>query len=119
MNSSSWGVIATSESRINVSPCIHQIKHRHVMLASGTGDSAGTLRPTGTKGTDRLHGTRRNLRRAQSWRFEQPAAVTTEAVEAADRHWSEARAKSIVWAMGVSTDPRVVYLDTETTGFGP
>lgn len=89
------------------------------MLASATGDSAGTPRPAGRKGTDRLHGTRRNLRRAQSWRFEQPAAVTTVADEEADRHWSEARAKSIAWAMGVSTDPRVVYLDTETTGFGP
>jgi DNA polymerase-3 subunit epsilon len=65
-----------------------------------------------------LHGTRRNLRRAQSWRFEQPA-VTAVAVEEADRHWSAARAKSIAWAIGVSTDPRVVYLDTETTGFGP
>ena len=39
--------------------------------------------------------------------------------EAADQRWAEARAKSIAWAAGVVGDSRVVYLDTETTGFGP
>lgn len=37
---------------------------------------------------------------------------------ARDQRWTEARAKSITWAVDVRADPRVVYLDTETTGFG-
>lgn len=32
--------------------------------------------------------------------------------------WDAARAKSIAWAAEAAGDPRVVYLDTETTGFG-
>ncbi|MGH2616974.1 MAG: exonuclease domain-containing protein [Thermomicrobiales bacterium] len=38
--------------------------------------------------------------------------------EHARRRWATARSKAIAWAVGVSSDPRVVYLDTETTGFG-
>ena len=35
------------------------------------------------------------------------------------RRWAEARAKAIAWSVEVASDPRVIYLDTETTGFGP
>jgi DNA polymerase-3 subunit epsilon len=66
-----------------------------------------------------LSGTRRRLRRAQSYRWEPPAAETAVASEHARQHWDDARAKSIAWAVEAARDPRVVYLDTETTGFGP
>ena len=46
-------------------------------------------------------------------------AETGVASQDARRRWDEARAKAIAWAVAASTDPRVVYLDTETTGFGP
>ena len=36
----------------------------------------------------------------------------------AQEHWDAARAKAISWATAAARDPRVVYLDTETTGFG-
>jgi DNA polymerase-3 subunit epsilon len=39
--------------------------------------------------------------------------------EHAQQRWAEARTKAITWAIGVVDDPRVIYLDTETTGFGP
>jgi DNA polymerase III subunit epsilon len=66
-----------------------------------------------------LHGNRRALRRAQSWRWEPPGADAAVAEEDARQRWTEARAKAIAWAAGVVDDSRVVYLDTETTGFGP
>jgi DNA polymerase-3 subunit epsilon len=43
----------------------------------------------------------------------------TIASEHARERWAAARAKAIAWAVGVAADARVVYLDTETTGFGP
>jgi DNA polymerase III subunit epsilon len=66
-----------------------------------------------------LHGNRRALRRAQAWRWEPPGANAAVTDEHASQRWAEARAKAISWAAGVVEDPRVVYLDTETTGFGP
>jgi DNA polymerase III subunit epsilon len=66
-----------------------------------------------------VHRTRRTLRHAQSWRWEPTGATAAGAAEDADWRWSAARAKAIAWAVGVTGDPRVVYLDTETTGFGP
>ena len=66
-----------------------------------------------------MGGTRRSLRRAQAWRLEPPGAATAVAGDAARRRWDEARAKAIAWAVAMANDPRVVYLDTETTGFGP
>jgi DNA polymerase III epsilon subunit-like protein len=65
-----------------------------------------------------LRGSRRSLRRAQSWRWETPDVDATVAHEHARQRWDEARAKAIAWAIEVANDPRVVYLDTETTGFG-
>lgn len=65
----------------------------------------------------------RSLRRARAWRWEPPdAGATAEAIvatEHAQQRWDEARAKAIAWAVAASGDPGVVYLDTETTGFGP
>ena len=66
-----------------------------------------------------MKGNRRALRRARSWRWEPPGTDATAADEHAQQRWAEARAKAITWAMGVVDDPRVIYLDTETTGFGP
>jgi DNA polymerase III epsilon subunit-like protein len=66
-----------------------------------------------------LKGNRRALRRARSWRWEPPGVDATVVDEHAQQRWAEARAKAITWAMGVVDDPRVIYLDTETTGFGP
>jgi DNA polymerase III subunit epsilon len=66
-----------------------------------------------------LRGNRRALRRARSWRWEPPGVDATVADEHAQQRWAEARTKAITWAMGVADDPRVIYLDTETTGFGP
>lgn len=63
--------------------------------------------------------TRRNLRRAREWRWEPPGADEQAAGELAQQRWHEARAKSIAWAAEVAADPRTIYLDTETTGFGP
>ena len=73
----------------------------------------------GWKGTGSLKGNRRTLRRARSWRWEPPGIDATVADEHAQQRWAEARTKAITWAMGVMDDPRVIYLDTETTGFGP
>jgi DNA polymerase-3 subunit epsilon len=66
-----------------------------------------------------LGGNRRSLRRAQEWRWEPPSVAATVAGERARHRWDEARARAIAWAVGVTQDPRIVYLDTETTGFGP
>jgi DNA polymerase-3 subunit epsilon len=66
-----------------------------------------------------LKGNRRALRRARSWRWEPPGTAATIADEHAQQRWAEARSKAITWAMGAIDDPRVIYLDTETTGFGP
>jgi DNA polymerase-3 subunit epsilon len=63
--------------------------------------------------------TRRNLRRAREWRWEPPGADDVAADQEARHRWHEARAKSIAWAADVAADPRTVFLDTETTGFGP
>jgi DNA polymerase-3 subunit epsilon len=65
-----------------------------------------------------LRGSRRSLRRAKSWRWESPDIDATVAQDHARQRWDEARAKAIAWAVDVTNDPRVVYLDTETTGFG-
>jgi DNA polymerase-3 subunit epsilon len=65
-----------------------------------------------------LSRTRRRLRRAQSYQWQPPAAERIDADESTNQRWAEARSKSIAWAVDVSNDPRVVYLDTETTGFG-
>ncbi len=59
------------------------------------------------------------LRRAQSYRFEPPGADQIVADEDHRRRHAEARAKAIAWAVDAARDARVVYLDTETTGFGP
>jgi DNA polymerase-3 subunit epsilon len=66
-----------------------------------------------------LKGSRKTLRRARSWRWEPPGTDATVTDEHAQKQWAEARAKAIAWAIGVIDDPRVIYLDTETTGFGP
>jgi len=90
------------------------------MLASlGANLVAAPCRPASWKGAFLLKGNRRGLRRAQSWRWEPPGADSAVADEHARQRWTEARAKAITWALGVVDDPRVVYLDTETTGFGP
>ena len=62
---------------------------------------------------------RSRIQRAKSYRWElpEPEAATVDA-EGRQR-WDEARARSIAWAIDAARDPRVVYLDTETTGFGP
>ena len=78
-----------------------------------------TLPAGGLERHGSLQGNRRALRRARSWRWEPPGADATVADEHAQQRWAEARAKAIAWAVGVVDDPRVVYLDTETTGFGP
>lgn len=62
---------------------------------------------------------RRSLRRAQAWRWEPPRPDAPAPDDEAQRRWDEARAKAIAWAADVVADPRTVYLDTETTGFGP
>lgn len=61
---------------------------------------------------------RSSIRRAKSYRWE-PPAVETPAVDLdVQPRWDVARAKSIAWATETAGDPSVVYLDTETTGFG-
>jgi DNA polymerase III subunit epsilon len=65
-----------------------------------------------------LRGNRRGLRRAAAWRWEPPGAEAAVADANAQERWDAARAKAIAWAMAAVNDPRVVYLDTETTGFG-
>ncbi len=62
---------------------------------------------------------RSRIQRAKSYRWElpEPEAATIDAD--GRQRWDEARAKSIAWAIEAARDPRVVYLDTETTGFGP
>lgn len=90
------------------------------MLASLRGESRWhTLLAGGLERHRSLKGNRRALRRARSWRWETPGTDATIADEHAQRRWAEARTKAITWAMGVMDDPRVIYLDTETTGFGP
>ncbi|MCC6982629.1 MAG: 3'-5' exonuclease, partial [Bauldia sp.] len=59
------------------------------------------------------------MRRAQEWRWEPPRSAEPAADDEGQRRWAEARAKAITWAVEVVADPRTVYLDTETTGFGP
>src|SRR5215204_1035673 len=78
-----------------------------------------TLRAGGLERHRSLKGSRKALRRARSWRWEPPGIDATVADEHAQQRWAEARAKAIAWATGVMDDPRVIYLDTETTGFGP
>src|SRR5215204_590052 len=78
-----------------------------------------TLRAGGLERHRSLKGNRRALRRARSWRWEPPGRDAPLADEHAQQRWAEARAKAIAWAAGVMDDPRVIYLDTETTGFGP
>ena len=65
-----------------------------------------------------MRGNRRGLRRAATWRWEPPGAEAAAADAHAQERWDAARAKAIAWAEGAASDPRVVYLDTETTGFG-
>jgi DNA polymerase III subunit epsilon len=90
------------------------------MLASWRGESRWhTLLASGLERHRSLKGNRRALRRARSWRWEPPGTDAAIADEHAQRRWAEARTKAISWAMGVMDDPRVIYLDTETTGFGP
>jgi DNA polymerase III subunit epsilon len=78
-----------------------------------------TLRAGGLERHRSLKGNRRALRRARSWRWEPPGTAATIADEHAEQRWAEARTKAITWAMEAIDDPRVIYLDTETTGFGP
>src|SRR5215218_9326891 len=90
------------------------------MLASSRAKSRRhTLLAGGLERHRSLKGNRRALRRARSWRWEPPGIDATVADEHAQQRWAEARTKSITWAAGVMDDPRVIYLDTETTGFGP
>jgi DNA polymerase III subunit epsilon len=90
------------------------------MLASSRGKSRRhTLLAGGLERHRSLKGNRRTLRRARSWRWEPPSIDAIVADEHAQQRWAEARTKSITWAAGVMDDPRVIYLDTETTGFGP
>ncbi|MCD6029985.1 MAG: Exonuclease RNase and polymerase [Thermomicrobiales bacterium] len=65
-----------------------------------------------------MRGNQRGLRRAATWRWEPPGAETFVADARAQERWDAARAKAITWAVAAAQDPRVVYLDTETTGFG-
>jgi DNA polymerase III subunit epsilon len=90
------------------------------MLASSPGESRWhTLLAGGLERHRSLKGNRRALRRARSWRWEPPGSAATIADEHAEQRWAEARTKAITWAMAAIDDPRVIYLDTETTGFGP
>src|SRR5215210_1035660 len=90
------------------------------MLASLRGKSRRqSLLAGGLERHGSLKGSRRALRRARSWRWEPPGVDATVADEHAQQRWAEARTKAITWALGVVDDPRVIYLDTETTGFGP
>ncbi|MBA3449870.1 MAG: maleylpyruvate isomerase N-terminal domain-containing protein [Chloroflexia bacterium] len=66
-----------------------------------------------------MSGNRRNLRRAQAWRWEPPGVEAAVADEHAQQRWATARTKAITWAAAVAQDSHAVYLDTETTGFGP
>jgi DNA polymerase III epsilon subunit-like protein len=61
---------------------------------------------------------RRSPRRTREWRWEPPGATVDTVDETSRQRWAEARAKAIAWSIEVANDPRVVYLDTETTGFG-
>ena len=90
------------------------------MLASLWGKSRRqTLLAGGLERHRSLKGNRKALRRARSWRWEPPGTDATLVDEHAQQRWAEARTKAIAWATGVMNDPRVIYLDTETTGFGP
>jgi DNA polymerase III subunit epsilon len=87
------------------------------MLASPAGKLRRRALPVG--GLEREAAVTRRLRRAGAWRWEPPAADVVIDSEHAQRRWDDARARAIAWAAAASADPRVVYLDTETTGFGP
>jgi DNA polymerase-3 subunit epsilon len=90
------------------------------MLASARGKPAGVGPGDWQAGKAySLSGTRRKLRRAQSYQWQPPAAEPDIADETSRERWDTARAKAIAWASAVANDPRAVYLDTETTGFGP
>ena len=95
-----------------------EIVRRHASILAGR-SRRQTLRAGGLERHRSLKGNRRALRRARSWRWEPPGVDATLADEHAQQRWAEARTKAITWAMGVMEDPRVIYLDTETTGFGP
>ena len=62
---------------------------------------------------------RSRIQRAKSYRWELPEPESAIADGDSRQRWEDARAKSIAWAVEAARDPRVVYLDTETTGFGP
>ena len=62
---------------------------------------------------------RSRIQRAKSYRWELPEPEAASIDAEGRQRWDEARAKSIAWAVEAARDPRVVYLDTETTGFGP
>ncbi len=62
---------------------------------------------------------RRSLRRAREWRWDPSPPEERATSSETDQRWLEAKAKSIAWATEAAVDPRTVYLDTETTGFGP
>lgn len=62
---------------------------------------------------------RSRIQRAKSYRWELPEPESAIADSESRQRWDDARAKSIAWAVEAARDPRVVYLDTETTGFGP
>jgi DNA polymerase-3 subunit epsilon len=90
------------------------------MLASQRGKPAGARPVVRQAGKARsLSGTWRKLRRAQSYQWQLPAAEQGPGDDTSRERWEKARARSIAWAVEVAGDPRVVYLDTETTGFGP
>lgn len=62
---------------------------------------------------------RRSFRRAREWRWDPSPPEDSTNTSETERRWLEARAKSIAWACEAAVDERTVYLDTETTGFGP
>ena len=95
-----------------------EIVPRHASILEGR-SRRHTLRAGGLERHRSLKGNRRALRRARSWRWEPPGSAATIADEHAQQRWAEARTKAITWAMAAIDDPRVIYLDTETTGFGP
>lgn len=90
------------------------------MLASEAGGSRCRSPPAG--GLERhesLSRNRRHLRRARSYQWQPPEVDGDTVGVEQNQRWADARAKAIAWAAAAANDPRVVYLDTETTGFGP
>src|SRR5215210_3045860 len=119
MNVSSWESTGFTLSDIGCAPN-EELRSCGGMLASLRGRSRRqTLRAGGLERLGSLKGNRRTLRRARSWRWEPPGVDAAVSDEHARQRWAEARTKAITWALGVVDDPRVIYLDTETTGFGP